>query len=131
MHKDHNAKHIWALTAILNFYVRLENHLALHYGKETIPAEDFLSTVGPFVFPFWADDIMAFVDACAIEHGLFSIDATGDERALRKAIRPYFIAPLRNLDARYKTAIAQMPAAKTSGQEGHDLKGPHRTTGNP
>lgn len=93
----YDARFTWAVTAVINFYVRLENHFALHADRSSISARQFLRATGPFVWRYWEADIMAFVGAC--EQKRFA-DRKG------RTVVPYFIEPLHRLEKRYDEAIA-------------------------
>ena len=91
-----HSREIWAVTAMITFYVRLENHFAVHFPGGDPPAGDFLQATGPFVWKYWEEDLIKFADAC--EQFRF-LDRHGN------AIAPYFVKPLNDLDARFARAI--------------------------
>lgn len=95
--KAYDTRHVWALTAVINFYVRLENQLALHYGNAGIPGKLFARAVGPFVWSYWRSELMRFVDACE------KVERPGH------VPKPYFIAPLQSLDRRYAKSFGIEP----------------------
>lgn len=94
--EDYDAQYTWAVTAMVNFYVRLENHFALHADRSSISAHQFLRATGPFVWRYWEADIMAFVKVCKEQR--FS-----DQKG--RPVDPYFIEPLQKLEQRYDRAI--------------------------
>jgi hypothetical protein len=83
----------WAVTAMITFYVRLENHFATHFPEGQPGSSEFERATGPFVWNYWADRLLDLAEACSEVHVL-------PERHGRQ-IKPYFETPLQALEARY------------------------------
>jgi hypothetical protein len=94
--RAYDDRHTWAVTAIINFYVRLENHFELHADRSYISDRQFLQATGPFVWRYWEADIMAFVKVCKAK--------TFTDHKQRN-VPPYFVEPLARLERRYDKAI--------------------------
>jgi hypothetical protein len=83
----------WAVTAMVTFYVRLENHFALHFANHEPAPEAFLTATGPFVWKYWEADMMKFVEVCS------KLEFRDRKK---RVVEPYFVVPLRNLANRYE-----------------------------